>query len=97
MNHAQAADIAANLYLIDTTLQAILELLAHPLQSVQCSTETTTHKRTRNEAARCGNCPYYDKGGATEGRDACALTPERLVVWPRFWCGQHPDFWKEEA
>ena len=34
-------------------------------------------RMVRNPEATCGNCPYCDKGAATEGRDSCAVTHAR--------------------
>jgi hypothetical protein len=40
----------------------------------------------RNEAATCGNCPYYDTTGY------CRRVPSCESKHGLSWCGQHPDF-----
>lgn len=67
------------------------------LNTVKMADRVSPPRRmVRNPEATCGNCPYCDKGGATEGRDSCALTQARLVTYLRNWCGNHPDFWMED-
>jgi hypothetical protein len=84
---------------IATALERIAEMMAHPLQAVQCSKETTTPKRVRNEAACCGNCPYYaEYDGKTNG-DCGQHPPSNVNFFPHVtrisWCGDHPDFFRE--
>ena len=75
---------------IYNTLRKIEEVLCNPLP-------TTTPKRVRNEAAVCGNCPYvFIK---RDGQHICCrtLVDYDADVFASTWCGDHPDFWKEEA
>ena len=89
MRDDQAGSIAESLHFIDRTLRALLELQENPLL-------TTTHRRVRNEAAVCGNCPYY-KPNSVGDLGACCVTSEYPSMYNYQWCGQHPDFWKETA
>lgn len=74
--------------------------LRQALQDISDALNVPTPKRVRNEAARCGNCQYYDasdypSSGGTRSSRSCAKDPLRVVTWSHMWCGQHPDFWKE--
>ena len=56
--------------------------------------------RVRNEAACCGNCPYFCGPMRTSGYGACALNPpDAMGDSPKCHennrCGKHPNFWKE--
>ena len=76
--------------------------LRQALQDISDALNVPTPKRVRNEAARCGNCPYM--APCTNERykhyGMCCLHPpigdnEALVMPAKTWCGDHPDFWKE--
>ncbi len=76
--------------------------LRQTLQDISDALNVPTPKRVRNEAARCGNCPYMGKpmSPAQQHLGVCCLSPatavqDELVVPETSWRGQHPDFWKE--
>jgi len=58
-------------------------------------------KKTRNENATCGNCPYWHKQPREKGDNGWCLKTCSLaasndgIIKRKGWCGEHPDFWKE--
>lgn len=75
-----------------SALERIATVLEHPLR------ECTTPNRVRNEAACCGNCPYFDKEGfptQASASGACRINEVARCQSKKSWCGRHPDFWKE--
>lgn len=58
-------------------------------------------KRVRNPEAQCRNCPYYSGFFKEHGYGVCCKDPGTDENTPKMleggFCGQHPDFWKEEA
>ena len=59
---------------------------------------TTPLKRVRNEAARCGNCPYSQP--LVRNKIVCRFEHPNAehgspVLNEIEWCGRHPDFWRE--
>lgn len=63
--------------------------------------KTITTKRVRNEAAVCGNCPYFVCHPYSAGANVCGIDSKTMhsgaMIDADCSCGQHPDFWKEEA
>ena len=67
--------------------------------------------RERNTEATCGNCPYWSgeksQGACKKAAPGPALrfvdnpgsiiNPSWAVTNKDNWCGQHPDFWKNQT
>ena len=55
--------------------------------------------RKRNEQATCGTCVYW-KDMHGNGKSYCCKYSSKGVstsVSGNQWCGEHPEFWEEEA
>jgi len=61
-------------------------------------------RRARNPEATCETCPYYWVSGNNQFRECRKKSAAITTVQSSFpqvseynWCGEHPDFWKEEV
>jgi hypothetical protein len=88
------AEICRAIDFISSELTETRCQLRQALQDISDALNVPTPKRVRNEAAVCGNCPYY-KPNSVGDLGACCVTSEYPSMYKYQWCGKHPDFWRE--